>query len=67
MEENSQAERLAANNLSSATYLLNILLKLWLDMSDEEFKVLEATLSPIVSSSEDQVGLHAFTAYEIRF
>uniref|UniRef100_A0A2C9K7V7 PTHB1 N-terminal domain-containing protein n=1 Tax=Biomphalaria glabrata TaxID=6526 RepID=A0A2C9K7V7_BIOGL len=54
VEENSQAERLAANNLSSATYLLNILLKLWLDMSDEEFKVLEATLSPIVSSSEDQ-------------
>ncbi|KAH9495744.1 Protein PTHB1 [Bulinus truncatus] len=54
VEENSHAERLAANNLSSATYLLNLLLKLWLDMSDTEFNVLESTLSPIVISSEDQ-------------
>lgn len=54
VDENTQAEKLAANNLSSGTYLLNYLLKLWMDMTDDEFRVLEATLTPIITTSENQ-------------
>ena len=56
VDENSMAEMVAGNNLSSGTYLLNFLLKLWVDMADDEFKVLEATLSPVVNISEEQVS-----------
>ena len=56
------AEMVAGNNLSSGTYLLNFLLKLWVDMSDDEFKVLESTLSPIVNTSEEQVSFEALGA-----
>ncbi|GFO18472.1 protein pthb1-like isoform x1 [Plakobranchus ocellatus] len=54
VDENSVAEMVSANNLSSGTYLLNLLLKLWVDMVEEEFRVLETTLSPVVNASEEQ-------------
>ncbi|RUS77451.1 hypothetical protein EGW08_014789 [Elysia chlorotica] len=54
VDENSTAEMVSSNNLSAGTYLLNLLLRLWVDMSDEEFRVLEATLSPVVNASEEQ-------------
>ncbi|XP_005112298.1 protein PTHB1 [Aplysia californica] len=54
VDENSMAEMVAGNNLSSGTYLLNFLLKLWVDMSEEESRVLETTLSPVVNASEEQ-------------
>ncbi|KAK3791729.1 hypothetical protein RRG08_011523 [Elysia crispata] len=54
VDENSTAEMVSANNLSAGTYLLNLLLKLWVDMAEEEFRVLETTLSPIVNASEEQ-------------
>ena len=56
MEQNQVAQNIAANNLSSATYLLNFLIRLWTDMVDEEFKVLENAISPVISDSTDQVG-----------
>ena len=56
MEQNQVAQAVAANNLSSATYLLNFLIHLWTDMVDEEFKVLENAISPIISDSMEQVS-----------
>ncbi|XP_041374621.1 protein PTHB1-like [Gigantopelta aegis] len=54
VEDNSNAQQVAANNLSSGTYLVNLLIKLWMDLTDEEFRVLESTLSPIVNDSDQQ-------------
>ena len=62
MEQNQVAQAVAANNLSSATYLLNFLIRLWTDMVDEEFKVLENAISPIIGDSMEQVRLtHSHT------
>lgn len=47
----------AALNLSSATSLFTYLIKLWTSMSEEEYKVLLNCVSPVVSSSTDQVIL----------
>ena len=47
----------AALNLSSATALFTYLIKLWTSMSEEEYKVLLNCVSPVVSSSTDQVIL----------
>ncbi|KAK7112873.1 protein PTHB1-like isoform X2 [Littorina saxatilis] len=54
VEQNQMAEAVAANNLSCGTYLLNFLIRLWTDMTDEEFKVLENAVSPVVSESAEQ-------------
>lgn len=54
------SQAVAANNLSSATYLLNLLIRLWLNLSNEEFAVLETTISPVVSDSAEQVMLLRF-------
>lgn len=56
------AQQKAANNLSSGTYLLNFLLRLWADMTDEEVKILNSTLSPVVSSCDDQVSVCTISA-----
>lgn len=54
VEQNQLAQAVAGNNLSSATYLLNFLVRLWTDMTDAEFKVLENSISPVVSDSTEQ-------------
>ncbi|XP_025097943.1 protein PTHB1-like isoform X2 [Pomacea canaliculata] len=54
VEESKMSQAVAANNLSSATYLLNLLIRLWLNLSNEEFAVLETTISPVVSDSAEQ-------------
>lgn len=54
VEQNQMAQVVAANNLSSGTYLLNLLIRLWTDMTEEEFKVQENAVSPVVSDSADQ-------------
>ncbi|XP_071103490.1 protein PTHB1-like [Haliotis cracherodii] len=54
VEENRRAQEVAATNLSSATHLLNFLIKIWTDMTDDEFQVLESAVSPIVNDSEQQ-------------
>ncbi|XP_059177174.1 protein PTHB1-like [Physella acuta] len=53
-EETRRAELLAASHLSSGTYLINFLLKLWLDLSEEEFQVLQSAMTPVVGTCEDQ-------------
>uniref|UniRef100_A0A0B7AJ40 PTHB1 N-terminal domain-containing protein n=2 Tax=Arion vulgaris TaxID=1028688 RepID=A0A0B7AJ40_9EUPU len=54
VNENWSAEQMTANNLSSGTSLLNLLLRLWADMTKEEVKVLDSTLSSVVNPSDDQ-------------
>ncbi|KAL8618805.1 hypothetical protein ACOMHN_000233 [Nucella lapillus] len=54
VEQNQLAQAVAANNLSSATYLLNLLICLWTDMVDEEFRVLENAISPYISDGSLQ-------------
>lgn len=53
-------ELAAANELSCATSLINLLVKLWTKMSDAEFAVLNATLIPDVSDNCDQVDGNCF-------
>ncbi|XP_064598108.1 protein PTHB1-like [Liolophura sinensis] len=47
-------QRRAANLLSCATRLLNLLLKLWLELTDKEMVVLESCLTPVITESEEQ-------------
>ncbi|KAK7506674.1 hypothetical protein BaRGS_00002149 [Batillaria attramentaria] len=54
VEQNQMAQAVSANNLSSGTYLLNFLIRLWTDMTDDEFKVLENSISPVISDSTEQ-------------
>ncbi|KAL5005570.1 hypothetical protein ScPMuIL_016728 [Solemya velum] len=54
VEENNECEAIAANSLSSGIQLFNHILRLWTNMSDEEFKVLQNSISPIVSDSMEQ-------------
>ena len=46
----------AAADLSCATRILNLLLKLWQDMTDDEYIVLEGALTPDVSDNGQQVS-----------
>lgn len=55
IEENNQSQEVVALSLSSATSLFNYLIKLWTNMSEEEYKVLQQCVSPVVSSSTEQV------------
>lgn len=55
IEENNQSQEVAALSLSSATSLFNYLIKLWTNMSEEEYKVLQQCVSPVVFSSTEQV------------
>ncbi|KAJ7390596.1 Protein PTHB1 [Desmophyllum pertusum] len=53
-EECERAIETAAYNLSCGTRLINFLIKLWTNMTDKDFEVLQTALSPEVSESEDQ-------------
>ena len=53
-EENRRQQMAAATSLSCATHILNVLMKLWQDMSSQEFAVLEASITPVVEDSADQ-------------
>ncbi|ESO84549.1 hypothetical protein LOTGIDRAFT_222053 [Lottia gigantea] len=55
IEDNDHAQNVTSNNLSSGTYLLNYLIKLWLDLSEEEFNILTAAITPRVNDN-DQHG-----------
>ena len=55
VEDNTRSQEMSANALSSATYLFTYLIKLWTSMSDDEFKILQQTVTPIVSDSVEQV------------
>jgi len=53
-EECERAIEAAAANLSCGTRLVNCLIKLWTNMTDKDFEVLQTALSPEVSESEEQ-------------
>ncbi|XP_067018157.1 protein PTHB1-like [Acropora muricata] len=53
-EECERSIEMVASNLSCGTRLLNLLIKLWTNMSDKDFEILQTVLSPEVSESEDQ-------------
>lgn len=52
--DNNKEQLCAACSLSSGTRLLNLLVKLWAKMDNEEFGVLEGALNPEVSDQGDQ-------------
>ena len=56
-EENLRVQDQRASSLSAATRMLNMLIRLWSDMSDHEFSILEAALTPVVTENGDQVSL----------
>ena len=49
--------RKAAASLSCATCMLNLLVKLWQAMTEDEFVVLEGALSPVVCDNGQQVSI----------
>ncbi|KAK6166671.1 hypothetical protein SNE40_023310 [Patella caerulea] len=51
IEDNNQAQNNTSDNLSSGTNLLNYLIKLWLDLTEEEFSVLTSVITPIVNDN----------------
>lgn len=55
-EDNKRTLYRASTNLSSAIHLLNYLIKLTYDMSEDDFAVLQSILNPDVNDNGDQVG-----------
>ncbi|KAL3855651.1 hypothetical protein ACJMK2_014858 [Sinanodonta woodiana] len=53
-EDNNGALLLASHNLSAGTSLFNLLIKLWSNMSDAEYEVLQRIISPVVSDNVEQ-------------
>lgn len=51
IEDNKTSQEIAACALSSGTHLFNFLIKIWTNMSDEEYKVLLSTITPVVTDS----------------
>ena len=56
MENNRVLQRQAAANLSAATRTITLLLRFWQGLSDAEFAVLEATITPDVADHGQQVS-----------
>ncbi|XP_033728305.1 protein PTHB1-like isoform X1 [Pecten maximus] len=54
VEDNNKSQDMAANSLNCGTRLFNLLIRLWTSMSDDEFKVLQQTITPVVPSSQEQ-------------
>ena len=55
IEENSISMETSSNALCCGTNLFNYIIKLWTNMSDEEFAVLESSVTPQVADTQDQV------------
>lgn len=56
IQENNVALEIAANALTCATNLFNFILKLWTNMSEEEFDVLQSSVTPLVVDTLDAVS-----------
>lgn len=53
IQENDLALEVASNSLSCATNLLNFILKIWTNMSEEEYDVLRSSITPLVVDTLD--------------
>lgn len=60
IQENDLALEVASNALSCATNLFNFILKIWTNMSDEEYGVLRSCITPLVVDTLDTVSLPSF-------
>ena len=56
-EDNKRTLYRASTNLSSAINLLNYLIKITYDLSDDDFAVLQSILNPDVNDNGDQVSV----------
>ena len=56
IQENNLALEVSSNALCCASNLFNFILKLWTNMSDEEYKVLQSSITPLVVDSLDVVS-----------
>ena len=56
-EDNKRTLYRASTNLSSAINLLNYLIKITYNLSDDDFAVLQSILNPDVNDNGDQVGV----------
>ena len=56
IEENSISMETSSNALCCGTNLFNYIVKLWTNMSDDEFTVLESCVTPQVADTQDQVS-----------
>ena len=56
-EDNKRTLYRASTNLSSAINLLNYLIKITYDLSDDDFAVLQSILNPDVKDNGDQVSV----------
>ena len=56
-EDNKRTLYRASTNLSSAINLLNYLIKITYNLSDDDFTVLQSILNPDVNDNGDQVGV----------
>lgn len=61
-EDNKKTLYRAATNLSSATRLLNYLVKLSCDLSDTDYDVLQSVLTPHIIDNGEQVRAGALNA-----
>ncbi|KAL4217063.1 Protein PTHB1 [Mactra antiquata] len=53
IQDNNLALEVASNSLSCATNLFNFVIKLWTNMSDEEYEVLKSSITPLVVDTLD--------------
>ena len=56
-EDNKRTLYRASTNLSSAINLLNYLIKITYNLSDDDFAVLQSILNPDVNDNGDQVSV----------
>ena len=56
IQENDLQLEVASNALACATNLFNFILKLWTNMSEEEFSVLQASVTPLVVDTLEAVS-----------
>ena len=66
IEENNISMETSSNALCCGTNLFNYVIKLWTNMSDEEFAVLESSVTSRVADTQDQVTLQISSIFSRR-
>ena len=57
VEENNRYRDQCAANLSAAVKLINLLIRLWQNLNDTEFAILEQAMTPNVHDAKEHVSL----------